>query len=199
MSHGTKNTGQPAEVSRAFPTIPAPTRLPKRHVHGLPTLRSLRTPARPRRRLSCRALKGDERGSVSAELVLATPLLLVLIMGVVQFALWQHAEHVADAVAQQGLAVGRLQGETATAGQAEAQSVLDQLGTGVLVGPDITATRTATTTTVVVTGHAESVVGLFSLPVKAVASGPTEDYAANLPEFSNSEAPNGGNIAAGGG
>jgi len=199
MSHGTKNTGQPAEVSRAFPTIPAPTRLPKRHVHGLPTLRRLRTPARPGRRRWCRAVRGDERGSVSAELVLATPLLLVLIMGIVQFALWQHAEHVADAVAQQGLAVGRLQGETAAAGQAEAQSVLDQLGTGVLVAPDITATRTATTTTVVVTGHAESVFGLFSLPVTAVASGPTEDYAANLPEFSNSEAPNGGNIAAGGG
>jgi len=199
MSHGTKNTGQPAEVSRAFPTIPAPTRLPKRHVHGLPTVRRLRTPARPGRRRWCRAVRGDERGSVSAELVLATPLLLVLIMGIVQFALWQHAEHVADAVAQQGLAVGRLQGETAAAGQAEAQSVLDQLGTGVLVAPDITATRTATTTTVVVTGHAESVFGLFSLPVTAVASGPTEDYAANLPEFSNSEAPNGGNIAAGGG
>ena len=197
MSHGTKNTGQPAEVSRAFPTIPAPTRLPKRHVHGLPTLRRLRTPARRRR--WCRAVRGDERGSVSAELVLAAPLLLVLIMGVVQFALWEHATHVADAVAQQGLAVDRLQGETAAAGQAEAQSVLDQLGTGVLVGPEITATRTATTTTVVVTGHAESVFGLFSLPVTAVASGPTEDYAANLPEFSNSEAPNGGNIAAGGG
>jgi len=50
--------------------------------------RRLSTPARPRRRLWCRALKGDERGSVSAELVLAAPLLLVLIMGVVQFALW---------------------------------------------------------------------------------------------------------------
>ncbi len=151
MSHGTKNTGQPAEVSRAFPTIPAPTRLPKRHVHGLPTLRRLRTPARRRR--WCRAVRGDERGSVSAERVLATPLLLVLIMGVVQFALWEHATHVADAVAQQGLAVGRLQGETAAAGQAEAQSVLDQLGTGVLVGPDITATRTATTTTVALAGE----------------------------------------------
>ena len=149
-----------------------------RHDPGIPTAWRLRTPARRRQRRWCRALKGDERGSVSAELVLATPLLLVLIMGVVQFALWQHATHVADAVAQQGLAVGRLQGETAAAGQAEAQSVLDQLGTGVLVGPDITATRTATTTTVVVTGHAESVFGLFSLPVTAVASGPTEDYAA---------------------
>jgi Flp pilus assembly protein TadG len=130
------------------------------------------TPIR-RRRLS---LWGDERGSVSAELVVATPLLLLLIMSVVQFAIWEHATHVADAVAQQGLAVGRLQGETAATAKAEAQGVLDQLGSGVLVNPDITATKTAATTTLVVTGRAESIVGLFSLPVRATASGPTEAY-----------------------
>ena len=134
---------------------------------------------RPQRRLLARTLARDERGAVSAELVFATPLLLLLIMGVIQFALWQHATHVAGAVAQQGLAVGRLQGETAAAGQSEAQSVLDQLGSGVLIDSNIIATRTGTTTTVVVTGHAESVVGLFSLPVKAAASGPTEIYSAN--------------------
>ena len=119
---------------------------------------------------------GDERGSVSAELVVATPLLLLLIMSVVQFAMWEHATHVADAVAQQGLAVGRLQGETAAAGKAQAQSVLNQLGSGVLVSPDITATKTAATTTLVVTGRAESIVGLFSLPVRATATGPSEAY-----------------------
>jgi hypothetical protein len=117
-----------------------------------------------------------ERGSVSAELVIATPLFLLLIMSVIQFAIWEHATHVADAVAQQGLAVGRLQGETAAAGKAEARSVLDQLGSGVLVSPDVTASRTAATTTLVVTGRAESIVGLFSLPVRATASGPTEAY-----------------------
>ena len=123
-----------------------------------------------------RALKRDERGAVSAELVIATPLLLLLIMGVIQFALWQHAEHIASAVAQQGVAVGRLQGESAAAGQQQAQSVLHQLGSSVLVGSNITATRTNATTTVTVTGHAESIIGLFSLPVKAVATGPTETY-----------------------
>ena len=129
-----------------------------------------------RRRFLRRALVRDERGAVSAELVIATPLLLLLIMGVIQFALWQHAEHIASAVAQQGVAVGRLQGESAAAGQAQAQSVLHQLGPSVLVGSNITATRTNATTTVTVTGHAESIVGLFSLPVKAVATGPTETY-----------------------
>ena len=123
----------------------------------------------------------DERGAVAAELVIATPLLLLLIMGVIQFALWQHAEHIASAVAQQGVAVGRLQGETAAAGQNEAQSVLNQLGSTVLVGSTITATRTNVATTVTVTGHAESIVGLFSLPVKAVAAGPTEPAAGSIP------------------
>ncbi len=121
-------------------------------------------------------LARDERGAVSAELVIATPLLLLLIMTVIQFALWEHAEHIATAVAQQGVSVGRLQNQTAGAGQQEAQSVIDQLGPSVLTGSKITATRTAELTTVTVTGHAESIVGLFSLPVRATASGATEDY-----------------------
>ena len=129
-----------------------------------------------RRRLLVRALLRDERGAVSAELVIATPLLLLLIMGVIQFALWEHAEHIASAVAQQGVSVGRLQGETAAAGQQEAQSVLDQLGPSVLAGSNITATRGVEATTVTVTGHAESILGFLSLPVRATASGATETY-----------------------
>ena len=128
----------------------------------------------PRHRRARCAIARDERGAVAAELVIATPLLLLLIMGVIQFALWQHAEHIASAVAQQGVAVGRLQGETAADGEDQARSVLDQLGSGVLTGSDVTATRTATTTTVTVTGHAESILGIFALPVKATAAGPTE-------------------------
>ena len=134
-----------------------------------------RTPP-PRRRRLARAFMRDERGAVSAELVIATPLLLLLIMGVIQFALWEHAEHIASAVAQQGVAVGRLQGETAAAGKQEAQSVLDQLGSSVLAGSAITANRGVGFTTVTVTGHAESIIGLFALPVKATAAGATEIF-----------------------
>jgi Flp pilus assembly protein TadG len=124
----------------------------------------------------CRRLVRDERGSVAAELVIATPLLLLMILGVIQFAIWEHATHVAETVAQEGLATARLQGESAGAGTQEAQSVLSQLGQSVLTNPQINASRTAATTTVTVTGAAESVVGIFSLPVRAVASGPTETY-----------------------
>ncbi|HEY3811407.1 MAG TPA: hypothetical protein VGL49_08225, partial [Acidimicrobiales bacterium] len=91
-------------------------------------------------------------------------------------ALWEHAEHIATAVAQQGVAVSRLQDQTAATGQQEAQSVLNQLGPSLLAGATITATRTNTMTTVTVTGHAESIVGLFSLPIKATAAGGTENF-----------------------
>lgn len=97
-------------------------------------------------------------------------------MGVVQFALWEHATHVADAVAQQGLAVGRLEGETASAGTTEARDVLAQLGGSLLTNTDVQATRTANATTVTVTGKVESVLGFWSLPVRGTASGPTETY-----------------------
>jgi Flp pilus assembly protein TadG len=132
-------------------------------------------PPRARHRLARCRLR-DERGAVSAELVIATPLLLLLIMGVIQFALWEHAEHIASAVAQQGVAVGRLQGQSDQSGQNQAQSVLNQLGPSVLADARITATRTGAATTVTVTGHAESILGIFTLPVKAVAVGPTENY-----------------------
>ena len=118
----------------------------------------------------------DERGSATAELVIATPLLLLLILAIVQFALWEHATHVAQAVAEQGLAVGRVQGGTDQAATAEAQSVLGQLGSGVLVHPNVSATRGAATTTVVVTGQAEGILPFLSLPVSSVATGPSERF-----------------------
>lgn len=115
-----------------------------------------------------------ERGSVSAELVIATPLLLLLILGVIQFALWQHAAHVAKTAAQQGLAAGRVENGSEATGQNEANTVLTQLG--VLSDPRVVTSRTSDTTTVTVTGDAPSVLPFFHLPVRAVASGPTERF-----------------------
>jgi Flp pilus assembly protein TadG len=78
-----------------------------------------------------RAVHGD-RGSVSAELVIATPLLLLLLLTIVQFALWSHATHIAQAAAAQGLAAARVQDATAAQGSVAARHVLDQLGRGPL-------------------------------------------------------------------
>lgn len=120
----------------------------------------------------------EERGSASAELVIAAPLLLLLILSVVQFAMWEHATNVAQAVAEQGLAAGRVEGGTAKAATAEAESVLSQLGSGVLSHPRVRANRGAITTTVIVTGKAEAVLPFLSLPVRSEATGPTERFTA---------------------
>ena len=123
----------------------------------------------------------DERGAATAELVIATPLLLLLILGIIQFALWEHATHVAQAVAEQGLAAGRVQGGSGQAATAEAQSILAQIGSGVLTQPGVSATRGARTTTVVVTGQAEAILPFVSLPVRSVATGPSERFTTAAP------------------
>ena len=108
--------------------------------------------------------------------MIAMPVLLLMILAVVQFALWQHACHVAQAAAQEGLAAGRVVGGSEQSATAETRTVLAQVGSGTLNAPRVTATRGAVTTTVVVAGQAESLVPFLSLPVRSVASGATERF-----------------------
>lgn len=144
-----------------------------------------------------RVLRGD-RGAVSAELVIATPLLLLILLAIVQFALWSHATHIAQAAASQGLAAVRTQNGTAAAGTASAQQLLDQLAQGPLTGTSIASDRSAESASVRISGTATSVVPFLTLPVHAEAAGPVERFVPNVYEFTNSEAVSGVNPSAGG-
>lgn len=124
-----------------------------------------------------RALRGDS-GAAAVELVVATPLLLLMVMGIVQFALWSHAEHVAQAAASQALAVARVDGGTATAGVRQARQLLDDLARGPLENPDVDVTRSATAVRVRISGTATAVVPFLYLPVRAEAAGPVEAFRA---------------------
>lgn len=124
-------------------------------------------------------LCGD-RGAVSAELVIATPLLLLMLLAIVQFALWSHATHIAQAAASQGLAVTRAQDGTAAAGSASAQQMLDQLARGPLTGASVSADRTATSASIRISGTATSVIPFLHLPVHAEAAGPVERFIPDL-------------------
>ncbi|GAA1291666.1 TadE/TadG family type IV pilus assembly protein [Saccharothrix xinjiangensis] len=126
-----------------------------------------------------RALRG-ERGAVSAELVIATPLLLLMLLSIVQFALWSHATHIAQAAASQGLAAAGSQNGTSAAGIAGARQLLDQLATGPLRGAVVSADRGAASASVRISGTATSVVPLLSLPVHAEAVGPVERFVPDL-------------------
>src|ERR1700740_3204896 len=97
---------------------------------------------------------GRQSGSVTAELVVATPLLLLLISLIVQYALYEHAEHAAQSAAQEAVTVTRLQGGTIAAGHQQGDAVLSTLNNGLLVNPAIAITRTSTEARVEVSGYA---------------------------------------------
>ncbi|MEC3974321.1 TadE/TadG family type IV pilus assembly protein [Amycolatopsis sp. H20-H5] len=140
----------------------------------------------------------DDRGAATAELVLATPLLLLLIMLIAQFALWMHATHIAQAAASQALSVTRVQGGTAARGQTEASNVLAQLGSGPLRDPQARVTRNLDYAAVHVEGNVTAVVPFLTLTAEGDATGPVERFRSNVYEFTNSEAVPGGNRSGGG-
>ena len=120
--------------------------------------------------------RAAEDGSVSTELVVVTPVLLLLFLAVVQFALWQHAQHVAEAAAQRGAESARVEGGTNVQGQDVAQSAIQQIGGGLLVSPAVSVTRAGGVVTVQVSGTAQQVVPFLSLGVSATAQGPVERF-----------------------
>ena len=123
-------------------------------------------------------MRRGDRGAGAAEIVIAVPLLMLLILLVVQFAIWQHAVAVAQATAEESLAVTRVQGGTAGAGQDRAAQVLGQIGSAVLVGPQVSVTRTAADATVTIHATAERVVPVpgLNLPVSVTVTGPVERF-----------------------
>ena len=115
-----------------------------------------------------------DRGAASVELVLATPLLMVLLMAAVQFAIWQHASHMARAAANEGLQTTRAYGSSAAAGQSDTTSTLASLSGNVLHNTHVTTSRSSTTASVTVTGRATAVIPGLSLPVSVTVTAPME-------------------------
>jgi hypothetical protein len=108
------------------------------------------------------------------ELVLATPLLGLLLMASVQFALWEHASHMAQAAANEGVQTARAYGSSAAAGKIETQALLHDLSGGALVATTVTASRTATNATITIAGHAEPVIPGLAFPIKVIVTAPVE-------------------------
>jgi len=115
---------------------------------------------------------------VAAQVVIAMLVLVFLVLAIVQVVLAAYANHIAQGAAEQALDTARTLGGTSAGGQAEADAVLAQLATGPLVDARVSVSRTATSVTVTITGHAERVWLGPALPVHASASGPIEQFSA---------------------
>ncbi|GAA3850841.1 TadE/TadG family type IV pilus assembly protein [Amycolatopsis tucumanensis] len=140
--------------------------------------------AGPIRRATGQALRGD-RGEVTVELVIATPLLLLALLAIVQFALWSHATHVAQAAASQALAAARMQNGTSSTGHTAGQRLLDELASGPLRNSRLDVARSATSVAVRVQGEATPVLPGVHLHVQAEVFGEVERF---LPDVASGSA-----------
>ena len=124
---------------------------------------------------SSRSQRHDGRGSVSIELVILLPALFAVMFLGMQAALFYHARTVAIAAAQEGArAAGTEQGRESD-GVTAANDFIDEAGgRDVLTGTSATASRTATTATVTVTGFSLSVIPGWNVRITQSATVPVE-------------------------
>ncbi|MFD7161195.1 TadE family protein [Kribbella sp. NPDC059898] len=94
-----------------------------------------------------------DRGSLSLEMAILMPAVILFVFGVVQAAVWYHARTVANEAANEAAATARAEGASSGAGSAAAQSILSR-NSDVLRGSSVSVSRDATTVTVTVTGQA---------------------------------------------
>ena len=121
-----------------------------------------------------RSRDSHEAGSSTTELVLLMPVVLLLIMLIVQFGLWLHAQQIAAAAAQEGLVAAQAEFGTSAAGRDRATSFLTEAGG--LRQIRVESERNATSVRVEVAGVTPAVIPGMALAVGAVAQGPVERF-----------------------
>ena len=129
-----------------------------------------------RRSRSGRWLMRGERGSSSVEMVIALPIVLTVLFLAVQAGTWFHARSIALASAQSGARTSAMLNSSLEAGLSSARSFATDVGGTTLTGVTVTGDRTATSTTVTVTGHSVRLVPFMDVTVSQSATLPVERY-----------------------
>jgi Flp pilus assembly protein TadG len=119
--------------------------------------------------------RSGERGAASVELAVTFPVVLLLVMTLIQAALWFYARSVALGAAQEGAREGRVQPASTARAQSAAEGFLDQTASDLLTGRDVTVSGSPTSIAVTVTGTSLSLFpGLSGWSVTQTAVGPVE-------------------------
>lgn len=121
----------------------------------------------------------NERGEATTEMVLIVPVLMLLVFTVIQFGLWYHANHVAEAAAQEGVRAARMEDGSAEAGQARAEAFMARNAGSLVERPSVSSLRTDDSARVEVEGTLRSLVPGLSLPIHALAESPVERFRAD--------------------
>ncbi len=129
--------------------------------------------AHPSRRV--RQLRSD-RGSSVIEAVIVVPVVMVLLLTGVQFALWMHASQVVQLAASEGDRSARSIGGGPTVGVARARQVVAGPGSDVTSPSVTTAVLPGDAELLQVSGTALSVLPGLSFGVSASAVGPIQQF-----------------------
>jgi Flp pilus assembly protein TadG len=115
----------------------------------------------------------DERGTASLELALVVPALMLLVLGVLQFGLWYHAQSVIQAAALEGARVAAAEDGTVGAGRARALGLVGKGLGGAVVQPGASVFVDPEAVRVRVTARLRGLLpipGLNSFPLSSEAS-----------------------------
>jgi hypothetical protein len=115
-------------------------------------------------------------GSTVIEAVLVIPVLMLLILIVIQFALWAHAAQVAQLAASTGDRAARAVGGGPGQGADRARSIMGGPGSGVTSSEVSYSILPGDVVQITVTGKAETILPGFSLPVSAKSVGPIQEF-----------------------
>ncbi len=126
-----------------------------------------------------------DRGASSIELVLYTPILMLLIFLVVQFSVAYLGNQVASAAAREGARVARIGGGSPAAiteAQEKSDKMVQTVGRGLFVldeRPTIEVVSGGEDVRATVKGQAQQVIPFIEFPIKQVVQGPIERFTPN--------------------
>jgi Flp pilus assembly protein TadG len=120
-----------------------------------------------------------DAGLATLEALFTIPVILLMIFGILQTAMWWYARQVALTAAQEGARAARAYDATDADGVAKATSYLSQVQGGsapVLANSQVSMQRSANTVTVRVRGHVVSLVPGLSVSIDVTSTGPVEVF-----------------------
>ena len=116
-------------------------------------------------------------GSSTAEATLVVPIFMVLVLAVLQFAMWAHGAHVVQAAAAKGDQAAQAYGADPESGTQASWAFLNQNANGLVGDLRVSeSTISGDQSVVTVTGRAESILPFLSLPVSAKSIGPVQEF-----------------------
>lgn len=121
-----------------------------------------------------------EEGSTAVELVILTPLMFLLVLLIVQFALFLHARQVVTAAAEQGVRSERLSRAGGGEGAQTALAFTARVGGKAVTGANAQVARGADAVTVNVSGEGQSIIPWMHLTVTGTSSGSIDQWTGDI-------------------